>query len=181
MAGHFDLSPHFPEETRPEYIPCFVTGAQLAEVLVNIQTGEVQVTRVVAAHDVGRAINPPDAMGQIEGSIVMGLGAALMEEVIPGTTSGFGDYYPPTIKSMPEIKVLLVEVPSYHGPKGAKGLGEAAMLPSTPAIINAVCHAIGARIRDIPATPERVFQAIRSSHARRNGQQLWQSIGTVES
>ena len=115
---------------------------------------------MVAAHDVGRAINPPDAMGQIEGSILMGLGAALMEEVIPGVTSGLSDYYPPTIKSMPEIEVLLVEVPSYHGPHGAKGLGEAAMLPATPAIINAVSHAIAARIREIPATPERVLQAM---------------------
>jgi CO/xanthine dehydrogenase Mo-binding subunit len=163
LPGFFDLSPLFPEETKPEYIPCFVTGAQLAETLVNMQTGEVQVTRMVAAHDVGRTINPPDAIGQIEGSILMGLGAALMEEVLPGKTSGLSDYYPPTIKSMPDIKVLLVEVPSYHGPKGAKGLGEAAMLPSTPAIINAVCHAIGARIREIPATPERVLQAIQRS------------------
>lgn len=163
LPGFFDLSPLFPEETKPEYIPCFVTGAQVAETLVDMQTGEVQVIRVVAAHDVGRAINPPDAMGQIEGSILMGLGAALMEEVLPGETSGLSDYYPPTIKSMPDIEVLLVEVPSYHGPKGAKGLGEAAMLPSTPAIINAVCHAIGARIREIPATPERVLQAIQRS------------------
>ena len=160
IPGLFDLSPHFPPETRPEYIPCFVTGAHLAEVLVNMGTGVVQVTQVVAAHDVGRAINPPDAMGQIEGSILMGLGAALMEEVIPGVTSGLSDYYPPTIKSMPEIEVLLVEVPSYHGPHGAKGLGEAAMLPATPAIINAVSHAIAARIREIPATPERVLQAM---------------------
>jgi CO/xanthine dehydrogenase Mo-binding subunit/aerobic-type carbon monoxide dehydrogenase small subunit (CoxS/CutS family) len=160
--GTFDLSPLFPEETRPEYVPLFVTGAHLAEVVVNLHTGEVRVTRVVAAHDVGRAVNPLDAKGQIEGAVLMGLGSALLEEFIPGHSRGFGDYYLPTVKSMPEIEVMLVEVPSFYGPHGAKGLGEAATLPSTPAIINAVSRAIGTRIREIPATPERVLQAIRS-------------------
>jgi CO/xanthine dehydrogenase Mo-binding subunit/aerobic-type carbon monoxide dehydrogenase small subunit (CoxS/CutS family) len=166
IPGYFDLSDYFPEETRPLYIPCFVTGAQLAEVIVDLRTGMVQVPRMVAAHDVGRAVNPVDAQGQIEGAIVMGLGAALMEEVIPGTTTGFGAYYLPTIKSMPDIEVLLVEVPSLHGPYGVKGLGEAAMLPSTPAIINAVSRAIGARIRQLPATPERVLVALQEGKAR---------------
>jgi aldehyde oxidoreductase len=160
VIGLFDPSPLFPEETRPEYTPHFVTGTQLAEVIVNLCTGEVQVTRVVAAHDVGRAINPLDAKGQIEGAVVMGLGTALMEEVIPGASTGFRDYYLPTIKSVPEIEVILVEAPSFHGPLGAKGLGEAAILPSTPAIINAVSRAIGVRIRELPATPERVLRAI---------------------
>jgi aldehyde oxidoreductase len=161
VVGLFDLSPLFPEETRPEYTPHFVTGAQLAQVIVDLRTGEVRVTRVVAAHDVGRAINPVDARGQIEGAVVMGLGAALMEEVIPGRSTGFGDYYLPTIKSMPHIEVTLVEVPSFHGPLGAKGLGEAAILPTAPAIVNAVSRAIGARIRQLPATPERVRRAIQ--------------------
>jgi CO/xanthine dehydrogenase Mo-binding subunit len=102
-----------------------------------------------------------DARGQIEGAVLMGLGAALFEEVIPGVTSGFGDYYLPTIKSMPEMEIILVEVPGRHGPLGVKGLAEAAMLPSTPAIINAVSRAIGARLRQLPATPERVLKAIQ--------------------
>ncbi len=155
--GVFDLSPLFPEETRPEYIPLFVTGAQVAEVIVDTRTGEVVVPRVAAAHDVGRAINPLDARGQIEGAVVMGLGTALMEEYIPGASTGFADYYLPTAMSMPEIDVTLVEVPSYEGPYGAKGLGEAAILPSAPAIINGISRAIGARIRSLPATPERVL------------------------
>jgi CO/xanthine dehydrogenase Mo-binding subunit len=146
---------------RPEYAPFFVTGAQLAEVTVNVRTGEVRVDRVVAAHDVGRAINPVDAKGQVEGSVVMGLGVALMEEYIPGASTGFSDYYVPTIKSMPDIEVILVEVPSFYGPHGAKGLGEAAILPSTPAFVNAVSRAIGARVRHLPATPERVLDALR--------------------
>ena len=165
VVGCFDLSGRFPAETRPEYVPFFVTGAHLAEVEVDLCTGQVRVLRMVAAHDVGRAVNPLDAEGQIEGAVLMGLGAALLEEYIPGHTTGFSDYYLPTIQSMPQIDVLLVEVPSYHGPYGVKGLGEAAMLPSTPAIINAVSRAIGRRLRTIPATPERVLWAIRGGSA----------------
>jgi CO/xanthine dehydrogenase Mo-binding subunit len=90
----------------------------------------------------------------------MGLGTALMEEFIPGESTGFGDYYIPTTMSMPEISVKLVEVPSFSGPFGAKGLGEAAIMPTAPAIINAVSRAIGVRIRALPATPERILRAI---------------------
>ena len=116
---------------------------------------------MVACHDVGRAVNHVDAEGQIEGALVMGMGAALLEEVVPGHTRGFADYYMPTIKSMPQIAVILVEKPSLFGPFGVKGLGEAPMLPATPAIINAVSRAIGRRLRTIPATPERVLATIR--------------------
>ena len=167
VTGFFDLSSTFPKETRPEYVPIFITGAHVAEVVVDLYTGEVEVERVVAAHDVGRAINPTDAKGQIEGAVVMGLGAALMEEYIPGASTGFSDYYLPTIRSMPEIEVVLVEVPSHHGPLGSKGLGEAAMLPTTPAIVNAISRAIGARIREIPATPERVLGRMHESANQR--------------
>jgi CO/xanthine dehydrogenase Mo-binding subunit len=165
--SNFDISSHFPDQTRPEYAPLFCSGANLAEVIVNLRTGVVEVTRVVATQDVGKAINPIDAKGQIEGSVMMGLGAALMEEFIPGRSSGFGDYYIPTIKSMPEIQVELVEIPSIYGPYGVKGLGEAAMLPTTPAIINAISRAIGGRIRGIPATPERILNAIQKSQGKR--------------
>nr|NIV31874.1 aldehyde oxidase [Anaerolineae bacterium] len=95
------------------------------------------------------------------------LGATLMEEYIPGTSTGFSDYYLPTARCAPQIEVIPVEVPSRWGPHGVKGLGEAATLPTTPAILNAVCRATGARIRQIPATPERVLAAIRASrHCR---------------
>jgi len=160
IRGVFDLNAHFPAESRPEYAPLFVTGAHLAEAEVDLRTGQVQVLRMVACHDVGRAVNRVDAEGQIEGALVMGLGAALMEEVLPGHTRGFADYYMPTINSMPQIEVILVETPSPFGPFGVKGLGEAAMLPATPAIINAVSRAIGHRLRTIPATPERILAAL---------------------
>ena len=160
LRGFFDLSEHFPTDTKPEYVPLFVTGAHVAEVEVDLRTGETRVLRMAAAHDVGRVVNRLDAEGQIEGAMIMGVGAALMEEVIPGRTRGFADYYLPTAKSMPQTDVVLVEVPGLLGPHGVKGLGEAAMLPATPAIINAMSRAIGVRLREIPATPERVLQAM---------------------
>jgi CO/xanthine dehydrogenase Mo-binding subunit/aerobic-type carbon monoxide dehydrogenase small subunit (CoxS/CutS family) len=154
------------EAIHADNLPFFVTGVHLAEVDVNVETGQVSVLRIVAAHDVGRAINPQGVQGQVEGAVLMSLGAALMEEYIPGVSTGFGDYYLPTICCTPEIVVIPVEVPSRWGPHGAKGLGEAATLPTTPAVINAIHSATGARIRHIPATPERVLSAIRQANRR---------------
>jgi len=162
-AGCFDITPSLSVEPRPEYIPLFVTGVQVADLIVDMETGIVKVLRVIAAHDVGRVVNPLDAAGQIEGAIVMGLGAALSEEYVPGQTTGLSQYLVPMVGSLPEIKTILVEVPSRLGPYGVKGLGEAAMLPTTPAIINALSRAIGSRIRSIPATPERILSAIHKS------------------
>ncbi|MFN2168779.1 MAG: xanthine dehydrogenase family protein molybdopterin-binding subunit, partial [Anaerolineae bacterium] len=147
-------------DSRPEYLPFFVSGAHLAEVEVHLETGQVQVIRIVAAHDVGRAINPQGVRGQVEGAVLMSLGAALMEEYHPGISTGFSDYYLPTMRCAPEIVVIPVEVPSRWGPQGAKGLGEAASLPTAPAILNAIHHATGARIRALPATAERVLSAM---------------------
>jgi CO/xanthine dehydrogenase Mo-binding subunit len=163
VSGFFDASPHFPEETRPKYTPHFVTGAHMAEVHVDMETGVVAVTRFVAVHDVGQVINPHGVEGQIEGAVIMGLGTALKEVYIPGATTGFSNYILPIVDDIPDIEVILIEVPGYLGPLGAKGVGETAMLASTPAIINAVSRAIGARIREIPATPERVLGAIREN------------------
>jgi CO/xanthine dehydrogenase Mo-binding subunit len=161
------LGPEFEGSRRPEYLPFFVTGAHLADVKVDVETGQVRVMRIVAAHDVGRAINPQGVRGQVEGAILMSLGAALMEEYVPGISTGFSDYYLPTARCVPDIEVILVEVPSRWGPYGAKGLGEAATLPTTPAVLNGIYHATGGRVRALPATPERVLTAIRA--ARREG------------
>jgi CO/xanthine dehydrogenase Mo-binding subunit len=163
VAGCFDISSSLSVQPRPEYIPLFVTGAQVADLIVDVETGLVKVLRVIAAHDVGRVVNPLDAAGQIEGAIVMGLGAALSEEYLPGQTTGLSQYLVPMVGSLPEIQAILVEVPSRLGPYGVKGLGEAARLPTTPAIINAVSRAIGNRIRSIPATPERILAATSKS------------------
>jgi CO/xanthine dehydrogenase Mo-binding subunit len=161
VIGLFDLTPYFPDDNRPEYIPIFVTGAQAAQVVVDMETGLVEVRRVVAAHDVGRTINPLDAVGQVQGAIMMGVGTALTEEYLPGVSSGFTDYILPMIGSVPRIQVFLVEVPSQHGAHGAKGLGEAAILPTAPAIINAISRAAGLRIRRLPASPPRLLKAIQ--------------------
>jgi CO/xanthine dehydrogenase Mo-binding subunit len=162
-AGFFDISDALPKTDRPEYLPLFITGAHLADVVVDMETGITRVLRITAVHDLGRVVNPVDAAGQIQGAVVMGLGAALHEEYLPGLTTGLSQYLVPMAGSMPEIDVIFVEVPSRLGPYGVKGLGEAAMLPATPAIINAVSRAIGRRLRSIPATPERILAAIQAS------------------
>jgi CO/xanthine dehydrogenase Mo-binding subunit len=116
-----------------------------------------------AAHDVGRAINPQLVEGQIHGGIAQGIGLALMEEFIPGRTENLHDYLIPTIGDVPPIETIIVEVEDPHGPYGAKGLGEHVLIPTAPAILNAITHACGAKIRDLPATPDKVLAAIHSN------------------
>jgi aldehyde oxidoreductase len=139
----------------------FGYGAHLAEVEVDIALGLVKVVRLVCAHDVGRAINPTLVEGQIEGGAAQGLGMALMEEFFPGRGENLHDYLIPTIGDMPPVESILIEESSSIGPFGAKGIGEQALIPTAPAILNAIHHATGARIRQIPATPDRVLEAIR--------------------
>lgn len=136
-------------------------GAQLVELTVDTRLGTVTLDRITAAHDVGRAINPMLAEGQIEGGIAQGIGLALMEEYVPGRTENLHDYLIPTIGDVPPIESILVEVPDPNGPFGAKGLGEHVLIPTAPAILNAIRDATGARIRRLPATPDKVLAAIR--------------------
>lgn len=139
-------------------------ATQAAQVEVDITTGEVRVVRVVAAHDVGRAINPLAIEGQLEGGVLMGLGFALMEdfsvkEGVPQKTT-LTKYKIATIKDVPEIVPIIVEEEASEGPYGAKGVGEITSIPTCPAIINAIYDAIGVRMRRLPATPERVLAAL---------------------
>ncbi len=138
-------------------------GAQIAEVRVDTTLGTVKVTRITAAHDLGKVINPLLAEGQVEGGIAQGLGLALMEEYVPGRTENLHDYLIPTTGDMPEIKSIFVEVPDPEGPLGAKGLGEHVLIPTAPAILNAIRHATGARITKLPALPHRVLAAIKEA------------------
>ncbi|MDH3673764.1 MAG: molybdopterin-dependent oxidoreductase, partial [Gammaproteobacteria bacterium] len=140
----------------------FGYGAHLVEVEVDTGIGTVKVRNVVAAHDVGRAINPVLIEGQVEGGVAQGIGMALMEEFIPGVSENLHDYLIPTIGDVPDIETIIIEEPDPHGPFGAKGLGEHVMVPTAPAILNAIYHATGARLRKVPATPDRVLKAIRS-------------------
>ena len=133
----------------------------MAEVEVDMKLGTTRVLRMVAAHDVGRAINPLLAEGQIEGGIAQGLGLALMEEFLPGRTENLHDYLIPTIGDIPPIETIIIEDPDAHGPYGAKGLGEHVLVPTAPALLNAIKHAIGVRIQKVPAIPSAVHAAIR--------------------
>ena len=108
----------------------------------------------------GRAVNPLLVEGQIEGGVAQGLGLALMEEFTPGRGENLDDYLIPTIGDVPPITSILIEDPSPVGPFGAKGVGEQALIATAPAILNAVHHATGVRIRRVPATPDRVRTAL---------------------
>ncbi|MXZ49282.1 MAG: molybdopterin-dependent oxidoreductase, partial [Rhodobacteraceae bacterium] len=137
--------------------------AHLAVVEVDRKLGKVGVVRIVAAHDVGKAINPMLIEGQVHGGVVQGLGMTLMEEFIPGKTDNLHDYLIPTIGDIPEIKTIIVEVPDPCGPFGAKGLGEHALIPTPPAILNGIFDATGVQIRKLPASPDRVLKALMDS------------------
>lgn len=141
-------------------------GAQVAELEVDTRLGTVKLIKITAAHDVGKAINPLLAEGQIEGGIAQGIGLALMEEYIPGRTENLHDYLIPTIGDVPEIESILVEVPDPEGPFGAKGLGEHVLIPTAPAILNAIRHATGVLVTTVPATPTRVLAAIHAQEKR---------------
>jgi CO/xanthine dehydrogenase Mo-binding subunit len=101
---------------------------------------------------------------QIHGGIAQGIGLALMEEFIPGRTENLHDYLIPTIGDVPEIEIFLIEDHEPLGPFGAKGIGEPALIPTAPAILNAIYHATGVRIRKVPALPHRVLEALHHGH-----------------
>lgn len=140
----------------------YAFAAQMAEVEVDIERGKVRVLKIVAAHDVGKAVNPTQVEGQIQGGISQGLGLALMEEYVPGRTENLHDYLIPTVGDMPEIEIILIEDGEPLGPFGAKGIGEPALAPTAPAIFNAVYDATGVRLRRAPATPDRVWAALHA-------------------
>jgi CO/xanthine dehydrogenase Mo-binding subunit len=142
----------------------FGFGAHMAEIEVDSELGTVRVLKVTAAHDVGRAINPTLIEGQIEGGVAQGLGMALMEEFFPGKGENLHDYLIPSAGDIPPVESILIEDPSPIGPFGAKGIGEQAVIPTAPAILNALHDAIGIRVRKIPATPDRVRAAILAAH-----------------
>jgi CO/xanthine dehydrogenase Mo-binding subunit len=132
----------------------------MALVEVDLDLGTTRVLRMVAAHDVGRALNPQQVEGQIHGGIAQGLGMALMEEYVPGQTDNLHDYLIPTIGDVPPIEVILIEDAEPLGPYGAKGVGEPALIPTPPAILGAIRHATGVRIDFVPVTPHRLRAAL---------------------
>jgi 4-hydroxybenzoyl-CoA reductase alpha subunit len=156
--------------------PAYSYSAAVAEVDVNPDTGIVVVERVWIAHDIGRSINPMLVMGQVEGSVYMGLGEILMEEMsyrenrnVVHKFPSLLEYKSPTTMEMCDVKTYLVEDPDPNGPYGAKEVGQGPLLPVPPAVANAVYNAVGVRIDEVPITPEKVLRALKDNSRGRTG------------
>jgi len=167
VEGHFML----PKEKEPLIgaggAPHHMYGYQTHVVMVEVDTltGETEVVRVVSIPDAGRVINPQGLEGQAEGGAVMGIGYTLYEDVqMKGgyhQTTNFSNYIIPTIRDIPHIETFPVEELEETGPFGAKGIGEVVMIPIIPATMSAIYDATGARIFHLPATPERIYNALK--------------------
>jgi 4-hydroxybenzoyl-CoA reductase subunit alpha len=149
--------------------PAYSYSAAVVEVEVDPETGIVQVPKVWIAHDVGKCINPVSVVGQVEGSVYMGLGEILMEEMayrsdVNGNVvhkfPSLLEYKSPTTKEMSEVVTFLVEDPDPNGPFGAKEVGQGPLLPIPPAVANGIFDAVGVRIDEVPATPDKVLEAL---------------------
>jgi CO/xanthine dehydrogenase Mo-binding subunit len=159
----------YPEATTPQHLPIgmphvkYVFAAQVARVEIDPELGTVEVKDIVAIHDLGKVINRLTAEGQIEGGVAMGIGYALYEEM-PLKANGqwvdsFAEYLLPTSMDMPaHLEVQMLEYPEADGPYGAKGLAEICVVPTAPAIANAVYNAVGVRVHSLPITPEKVYK-----------------------
>jgi 4-hydroxybenzoyl-CoA reductase alpha subunit len=148
--------------------PAYSYSAAVAEVAVDPETGIVTVPRIWVAHDVGRSINPVNVLGQVEGSVYMGLGEALMEEMayrenrrVVHKIPSMLEYKSPTTLEMCDVETFLVEDPDPNGPYGAKEVGQGPLLPVPPALANAVYDAVKVRIDEVPITPEKVLKALK--------------------
>jgi 4-hydroxybenzoyl-CoA reductase subunit alpha len=171
--------------------PAYSYTAAVVEVEVDAATGVVRVVKVWIAHDIGRALNPVLVRGQVEGSVYMGLGEALMEEQafrrLPPRLSGalvhqapsMLEYKSPATVDMPEVETILVDGPEPNGPFGAKEVGQGPLLPIPPAVANAVHDAVGVRVDEVPITPEKVLAALKAG-SRRHGPEAFPSIAWPE-
>jgi len=140
--------------------------AQIAEVEVNKETGEVTILKMWDAHDIGKAINPQSVEGQIEGSLAMGIGYTFLENLHfdkkgRPVNGNFANYRLPRTMGLPPMETILIETNDPEGPFGAKGMGEASLLPTSAAIANAIYDAVGVRIKDLPITPEKIIKALK--------------------
>ncbi len=167
--------------------PAYSYSAAVAEVDVDAATGIVTVERIWIAHDIGKSINPVLVMGQVEGSVYMGLGEILMEEMayranrnVVHKFPSMLEYKSPTTMEMCDVKTYLIEDPDPSGPFGAKEVGQGPLLPVPPAVANAVYNAVGVRIDEVPITPEKVLKALREKSKGRDGRFGPSSIPSVE-
>jgi CO/xanthine dehydrogenase Mo-binding subunit len=145
--------------------PAYAFGTQMAQVEVDRKTGQVQVLRMGGAHDCGIAINPMHAEGQLEGATAGGLGQTFYENLLTERglvmNPSFLEYKIPTALDVPEIRTDLVEDPDPEGPFGAKGMSEGCQIAPAPAIANAIYHAVGVRVRELPITPEKILEGLK--------------------
>ncbi len=164
--------------------PTYSFSAAVVELQVDPETGMIEIEKVWIAHDIGRAINPMVAIGQVEGSVYMGLGEALMEEqefrLGVHKTPSMLDYKSPTAMDMCPIETILVEEPDPMGPFGAKEVGQGPLLPIPPAVCNAVYDALGVRIDEIPVTPEKILKAMRAKVQGKEGRYGPASFPVIE-
>ena len=172
LAAEGVFDPEFialdPKTGQGEPMATYAFATQAALVAVDVGSGEVDVLTIVACHDVGKAVNPDSVTGPIEGGVSTGLGFRLMEEILLEEgrirNPGFSQYFLPTALDMPDTVALIAEAPEATGPFGAKGVGEPALLPTTPAILNAIHAATGFRVKELPATPERLWRLLQDSY-----------------
>lgn len=163
--------PEVPETgLSPRAFITYLFGAHLAQVLVDTETGEVRVERHIACHDVGRAINPQQVEGQIQGGVAQGIGMALMEEVLFSEQGrmlnpGFTDYIIPTIHDVPPIEAVILEHDDPAGPFGARGVGEPPLIGATPAVLAAIGDALKVPVAQTPATSERIWKLLQAVKA----------------
>ncbi len=157
-----------PDHVKIENPPalCWQYGAHGVTIEVDIETGRIKVLKVSAAHDVGRALNPANCEGQIQGGFVQALGGTILEEMHFGgkgrmLNASFADYKIPASLDAPDINAILVEEPHREGPYGAIGVGEVTLVPVAPAIANAIYDAVGVRIKDLPITHEKILKALK--------------------
>jgi CO/xanthine dehydrogenase Mo-binding subunit len=148
--------------------PAYGCSAQVVEVDVDMETGRVTIESMTDAHDCGLAVNVTSVEGQMQGSLSMGLGEALYEEVKFDQNGrvlnpNLAEYHIPTALDMPKVKSIIVESHEPNGPYGVKEVGEGAIMPTIPAILNAVADATGVQIAELPLTPERVLLAIKAA------------------
>ncbi|HSP61490.1 MAG TPA: molybdopterin cofactor-binding domain-containing protein [Pyrinomonadaceae bacterium] len=167
--------------------PAYSYSAAIAEVDVDASTGIVTVERIWIAHDVGKSINPVLVMGQVEGSVYMGLGEILMEEMayrgnrnVVHKFPSMLEYKSPTTMEMCDVKTYLIEDPDPNGPFGAKEVGQGPLLPVPPAVANAVYNAVGVRVDEVPITPEKVLKALREKSKGRDPRYGPSSIPSVQ-
>jgi 4-hydroxybenzoyl-CoA reductase alpha subunit len=158
-------TPSDPETGFGNLFPTVIFAAHAIEVEVDKETGNVKILNFAACHDVGRSINPHNVEGQIEGGIAQGIGYALTEKVTYDNgkvlNPNFVDYKIVTALEMPRPKIVLLESPDPNGPFGAKGVAEAALVPTAPAISNAIYDAVGIQIKELPITPEKILNALK--------------------